>query len=160
MDGVTSLQHILDRASRLAPAGYALTLHFEYAAPRFMISTYPAAWMDHYSRNGLMMKDPVIAWGIRHEGISRWSDLPDLPGGVFEQARSHGLVYGATSALNAGGSRTIANFARADREFTDGEMSDITDIVGQVHAMTAPGVTLSREDKALLEFLSQDAVYA
>ena len=56
------ISETLDQLNQLAPTGYALGIHIEYTTPKFMFQTYPKAWLDYYSSNGLVMSDPMVAW--------------------------------------------------------------------------------------------------
>ena len=78
--------------SMLAPAGYSIGLHIRFTAPLFMFQTYDPAWLDHYTENGYVLRDPMVAWGFSTTGTIRWSDpsLPD-PFGLFKKAASYGL---------------------------------------------------------------------
>lgn len=101
--------------------------------------TYDKAWLDHYTTNGYVLRDPMTAWGFSETGAIRWSDprLPD-PFRLFDEARKFGLVYGITISCGPIRSRTIASFARDDREFADEEIEVCETIVRELHDMTEP----------------------
>lgn len=97
------------------------------------------------------MRDPAVAWGFSNDGVVRWSALADQdPGAVFEKAAEHGLAYGIGAAVSTGGSRTLAGFARTDREFTDEEMTLLHDVVAAMHALTVDESAISAEDRATI----------
>lgn len=134
-----------------APSGYAVGLHVRFTSPTYLLQTYPAKWNEYYSAQGLVMRDPTVAWGFSNEGTIRWSALKaDDAAGVLDGAAEHGLVYGATAAVLAGGSRTMAGFARADREFTDAEIALLADAVAQIHELTADEDAMTTEDRATI----------
>lgn len=135
----------LHQLSLLAPCGYSIGLHIRFTSPLFMFQTYDQAWLDHYTENGYVLRDPMVAWGFSTTGTIRWSDasLPD-PFGLFDKARAYGLNYGATVACGPIKSRTIASFAHADREFSDEEIASIAAIVGRMHDKTEPPEELTK----------------
>jgi len=141
----------LHRLSMLAAAGYFVGLHIRFTAPLFTYQTYDQTWIDHYTENGYVLRDPMTAWGFSTTGTIRWSDpsLPD-PFGLFTEAKRYGLAYGATIACGPIRSRTIASCARADREYSDPEIAAIAVIVNRLHVMTEPPEELT---KAQLEAL-------
>lgn len=128
-----------------APAGFAIGLHLTYTTPRYMFQSYPSAWQQLYARNGYVMRDPTVHWGLANEGWIGWSDLTDSdPDGILEQAAAHGMAHGVTVAVAARGSRSIASFARADRAFTAAEaeglrlhVADLHDLTVSIHALPA-----------------------
>ena len=131
----------LHQLSLMAPAGYSIGLHIRFTAPLFMFQSYDQAWLDHYTEHGYVLRDPMVAWGFSTTGTIRWSDrsLPD-PFGLFKEAARFCLHYGATVACGPIKSRTIASFARQDREFTDHEIAAVAQIVERVQ----PGYYESR----------------
>jgi LuxR family transcriptional regulator, quorum-sensing system regulator SdiA len=135
----------LHHLSLHAPAGYFVGLHIRFTAPLFTFQTYDQAWIDHYTENGFVLRDPMTAWGFSTTGSIRWSDphLPD-PFGLFKEAARHGLHYGVTVACGPIKSRTIASFARADREFRDAEIEAVIAIVHRLHDMTEPPEELTK----------------
>jgi LuxR family transcriptional regulator, quorum-sensing system regulator SdiA len=135
----------LHHLSLFAPAGYFVGLHIRFTAPLFTFQTYDQAWIDHYTENGFVLRDPMTAWGFSTTGTIRWSDprLPD-PFGLFNEAARFGLVHGVTMACGPIKSRTIASFSRSDREHTDAEIEAITDIVHRLHDMTEPPEQLTK----------------
>lgn len=135
----------LHQLSLMAPAGYSVGLHIRFTTPLFTYSTYPQRWIDHYTENGYVLRDPMVAWGFSTTGAIRWSDtgLPD-PFRLFDEAAQHGLHYGCTVACGPIKSRSIASFARADREFEEREIAAIEKIVLRLHDMTEPPEELTK----------------
>lgn len=135
----------LHQLALLAPAGYFLGLHIRFTAPLMTFQTYDQAWLDHYTENGFVLRDPMTAWGFSRIGSIRWSDpsLPD-PFGLFKEAAKFGLNYGFTIACGPIKSRTIGSFARPDREFTDSEIALAHTIVLRLHDVTEPPEELTR----------------
>lgn len=123
----------------IAPAGYYIGLHIRFTSPLLTFQTYDQVWLDHYTNNGYVLRDPMTAWGFSTIGSIRWSDprLPD-PFGLFKEAAGFGLKHGCTVSYGPISSRTIASVARSDREFTDDEIRKVTAIVHNLHDMTEP----------------------
>jgi LuxR family transcriptional regulator len=131
---IAALLHQLDERS---PAGFAIALHIRFTTPTYMFQTYAKRWLDHYTASGLVMQDPVVRWGMQNEGRIRWADLEALYGGrVMEEAKDFGLMNGAAIAIVQFGSRSVAGFARADRDYSDAEMVELEDLLRQLHQAT------------------------
>lgn len=151
-ESIATLLHELDKRS---PSGFAIALHVRFTRPTYLFQTYARPWMDHYSEAGLVMHDPVVRWGLQNVGHRRWSDLAAIDdGGVFAQARDHGLMNGAAIALADSRSRSIAAFARADREYTDEEIADLEGWLVRLHAATHSLERISGPDQRALTELS------
>jgi LuxR family transcriptional regulator len=133
---------LLARLPAISPAGFAIALHVRFTAPRYLFQSYAKDWLDTYSREGLVLHDPVVRWGFSNEGTVRWSGLDD-PSGVMKRSAAFGLRYGAVIAILRNGSRSMAGFARADRELTDGEIADLKGILEDLHDLTGRVEALS-----------------
>jgi LuxR family transcriptional regulator len=141
----TGIDLELHQLSMLAPAGYFLGLHIRFTAPLFTFQTYDQRWLDHYTENGFVLRDPMTAWGFSSTGHIRWSDEKLLdPFGLFKEAAKFGLNFGATCACGPIKSRTIASFAHSDREFRDDEIARMESIVHRLHDMTEPPEELTQ----------------
>jgi len=135
----------LRKLSQIATAGYFVGLHIRFTSPLMTFQTYDQAWLDHYTNNGYVLRDPMTAWGFSTTGWIRWSDPALLdPFGLFKEAAQYGLKYGATVSCGPISSRTIASFAREDREFTDSEIDMIATVIRRLHDITEPPESLSR----------------
>ena len=151
-ESIAALLHSLDQRS---PSGFAIALHVRFTRPTYLFQTYAKPWMDHYSQAGLVMHDPVVRWGLQNVGRLRWSDLASIDdAAVFEQAKDHGLMNGAAVAMVLSESRTIAAFARADRDYTDEEIEDLESWLSRLHLATLGIERLSARDKLALTELS------
>jgi LuxR family transcriptional regulator len=138
------ISEVLEQLGELAPAGYALGFHIAFTTPKFMFQSYPKPWLDYYSQNGLVMSDPMVAWGFEHTGTCRWSDLDD-PAGVMKKAAEYGMPYGIVYASKTGDSLSICGFARSDREFSNDEIENISTMIENLHKSTADQAHLSPE---------------
>jgi LuxR family transcriptional regulator len=137
-----SLQSDIDlhtrKLARMAPKGFFFALHIRFAMPLIDIQTYPQDWIDRYTEQAYVFRDPIIAWGFSTTGTARWSELtiPD-PFDIMGQARSFGMVYGLSVSTGPMRSRTIASASREDREFTDAEIAQFAEVIESQHAITA-----------------------
>lgn len=139
-----SIDAELQNLACLATAGYFIGLHIRFTSPLLTFQTYDQRWIDHYTENGYVLRDPMTAWGFSRTGWTRWSDpeLPD-PFGLFKEAACYGLNFGATIACGPIKSRTIASFARHDREFRDDEIARLERAVKRLHELSEPPEALT-----------------
>ena len=118
----------------LAPAGFAIALHLEFATPSFLLQTYPRQWQELYGTSGFAVKDPVVKWTTENIGIVRWSDIRHLDTHhVFDRAAEFGMVFGGACGVESLGTRTLAGFARSDREPTAGELGEFEHQITKLH---------------------------
>ena len=143
----------LGELREMEPAGYAVGLHIQYTSTKFLFQTYEKKWLDYYSKNGLVMSDPIVAWCFENTGTSRWSELDD-PAGVMEKAAEHGMKYGVVFATETGETRSMAGFSRNDREFTDEEIEKMCAIVERLHVGTADQAQLDAKTVQQLKNMS------
>jgi len=153
MEPAEKIRDIIIALEAQSPAGFAIAFHIRFTRPDFLFQTYSKTWTDIYSQSGFVMHDPIVRWGFENTGAIRWSMLDD-PVGVLEKARPHGLVYGFACAVENGGTRSVAGFARADREFTDAEIAAIAAQVATLHDETAKAGALSAETREELRQMS------
>lgn len=155
MSGSQEIQRIIVKLTEQSPSGFAMAFHIRFTAAEYVFQTYSKAWTDIYSQNGFVMQDPTVAWGFKNTGAIRWSQLTAQdPMKIYEQAKAYGLVYGFACAVENGGTRSVAGFARADREFTDPEMLDIQADVSDLHTKTAGLGTMSPDLREELRQMS------
>lgn len=150
------LDRLLKRLDGCAPAGYFLGLHIRFVAPILTYQTYDQTWLDHYTQQGYALRDPLIAWGFSTTGTARWSeiDIPD-PFGIITEAAAFGLRYGVSISCGPTTSRTIAGVAREDREFADGEIAQIHDIILRLHDLTEPPESLTKAQVDALKLIAE-----
>ncbi len=131
--------------SDVAPMGFTVGLHIRFASPLVYRSTYPKAWADHYNDNAYYLRDPLVFWGIGTAGTTRWSEIPlPDPFRVMQQAAAYGLNYGAVSSYGPITSRSIVGISRSDREFSDEELAQLTEITAQLHIAAKPPSELTQ----------------
>lgn len=114
----------------------AVELGFEYCAygfrspvpftnpPTFMISDYPKAWCDRYSREGYVDIDPSVLHGLVSQVPIIWSDrLFENARPMWEEARGYGLVVGwAQSTLDWVGGGGMLTLARSSEPLSVSEL--------------------------------------
>lgn len=145
----------LQNLARLATSGYFIGLHIRFTSPLFTFQTYDQRWIDHYTENGFVLRDPMTAWGFSRTGWIRWSDPALLdPFGLFKEAAHYGLNFGATVACGPIKSRTIASFARADREFRGDEIAKIEKTVLRLHDLSEPPEALTEPQIEALKMIA------
>ena len=149
--------NILQHQIEAAPAGYAIALHVRYSTPTFLFQSYDPEWTQIYSHQGLVLKDPTVAWAFLNTGTTRWSALDD-PAGMLSTAAEHGLRYGVTVSLDEDGSKTMGSYAHDSREFTDDEVEGFVAVTKELHALTADIGALRPETAQRLKKMSIDYV--
>ena len=146
---------------RLAPAGYALVLHIRLGAPQLSHVTYPAEWIDLYTRRVYQLQDPVAVWGVSNEGQIRWSEIPgEDPADVLIQARRFGLRFGSVVACGPVTLRSVCSFARGDREHTDDELGELSEVATRLHIEADPERALTGGQLAALRQVACGQRYA
>lgn len=143
MDGQVKIETV----EGLAPAGFYIALRVGFAFPLEETNALPQPWVDHYTRSGLMLFDPVVRWAYANTGRVRWSDLADSdPQGILTKARTFGLHYGVVVSVfdrNVEGQRSYASFARTDREFDPLEAKLLESYIKRRHREMAPPTNLT-----------------
>lgn len=153
MERQDRISALLARLHQASPAGFAIALHVRYTAPKYLFQSYAKDWLDVYSREGLVLHDPVVRWGFENEGTIRWSGLED-PAGIMTRAAEYGLKYGAVIALVRNGGRSMAGFARSDRELTDAEIAAMKADLSELHDVTERAEALSPSVHTTLKQMS------
>lgn len=155
VDNRASIAVLLAELDDLTPGGFAMGMHLGYSGPAFLFQTFPQAWVDYYSEQGLQLRDPAVFWGFHNTGFMRWTDFADEdPADVMGKAASHGLTYGATISMVEKDSRSMGGFGRGDRDYLDAEIRAIQDTVLKLHRATHGLSTLSEDDMAALKTMS------
>ena len=138
MANIGRVKSLLEQVENLSPSGFAIAFHIRLTSPDFLFQTYPKDWIDIYSEKGYVMVDPIVRWGFTQTGAIRWSGLGDLDDqNILKQSLAYGMAYGVAIATETEGSRSVAGFARKDREYTDDEINVLTQHVQDLHEQTA-----------------------
>lgn len=137
--------------------GYHIALRIDFVFPVMEYVTWPRAWVDHYARQRLVTRDPVLDWAQEQQGMIRWSEIKASdPMKVLLQARAFGLRYGAAVSHREAPSGTMHSFgvfARSDREFNDDELTFLFARVRDLHQRHAPPKNLTKAELEALRFL-------
>ncbi len=149
------IEGILSKLKDQSPAGLAIALHIRFTAPAYLFQTYPKEWINLYSEQGLVMHDPIVGWGFTNTGSIRWSELGlSDPQGVLLKAREFKMNFGIALATEVEKSRSVSGFSRSDREFTDTEITALSNLTTRLHNLTAAARPLSAETRAELRKMS------
>ncbi len=155
MDRIPRIAALLGEIDDRSPAGFAIALHIRFTAPRYLFQAYPGRWLDHYSASGFVLNDPTVAWGMSNTGHIRWEELERIDTlGVLEQAKDFGLMNGVSFATVSAGSRSIASFSRADREYDETEVAELEALFLDLHRLTAEFDPDDENDRKALADLS------
>ncbi len=135
---MSRLNEYTDSILHMSPAGFYLALRVGFTFPEEELNRLPDPWVEHYTRHGLVVHDPLMKWVYANHGAARWSDLEIAdPQDVKEAAQTHGLGYGAAaSAVSASekGKRSYGLFFRSDRDFNDGELVNLKILLETLHS--------------------------
>lgn len=155
MDHFAFLDAGREKIDRIATAGCFLSLRIRGTTPLVTLHSYPQAWIDQYTENGYVLRDPITTWALTVGGTIRWSApmLPD-PFRIFRKAAEHGLNFGASLTEGPIGARTICSVARADRELTDDELAEVRVILSELHEGVHLPRSVDGEQKAILKALA------
>lgn len=144
--------------SRISPVGYHIALRIGFAFPLAEVNEWPQPWIDHYTAQRFVLRDPVMRWVYGHIGATRWSEIADPdPDQVLRQAAAFGLRFGAAVSCRdegAKGMRSFGIFARQDREFTDAELQALLAHVTAMHDEKAPPQNLTGAEVEALSMIS------
>ncbi len=155
------IERILRKLAALSPSGYFAGMHIRFAAPLVTYQTYSRQWTDFYTENAFALRDPMIAWGFSTVGSTRWSeiDIPD-PFNIFGAAADFGMKFGVSVSVGPIKSRTIAGATRADREYTDSEIEEVSNLIHQLHRDTEPPESLTDAQREALQLIADGDRYA
>lgn len=150
------LDRELRKLDRFAKAGYWALLHVRSTTPLMNFRTYAQAWVDHYTDNGYLLRDPMTGWAFSGTGSIRWSDrtFPD-PYDIASAAREFGLNHGVTISVGPVASRSIVSVARNDREHEDAEIEEIQRIALRLHDITEPPESLTQAQVEALQCIAR-----
>lgn len=155
---MTRLNDHTANIARLAPAGFYVALRVGFTFPEEEVNSLPDSWVEHYTRHGLVVHDPLMKWVYAETGTARWSDLilPD-PVGVRVAAQSHGMAFGAVASTmqkSDHGRRSYGLFFRNDRDFTDSELQALGLILESAHSGTKMERNLTANEVEALKMLA------
>lgn len=140
-------------------AGYYVALRIGFAFPMDEKNELPQDWVDHYTRNGLMLRDPAVQWAYTHSGSIRWSQLQrDDSTGVFANAAEFGLKFGVVISCSSGSpksQKSYGTFARSDREITDEEIGRLSLCMSDLHDQALPPTNLTAAELEALELVKE-----
>lgn len=155
---MTPLGQQTDTLSRLAPTGFYIALRVGFTFPEEELNRLPDAWVDHYTRHGFVVQDPLMKWVYANVGAQRWSDMdmPD-PAGVRAAATAHGMLFGGAASIltkTDQGRRSYGLFFRSDRDFLDAELATLEVILGSLHSGAKMERALTANEVEALKMLA------
>ncbi len=137
MDFKNNVESVLERMQSRSEAGFAVGLHLAFTTSKYIIQTYPAAWMEEYSQKGFLLADPTVRWGVENLGWVRWDDLRQQDdAGIIDAAASFGLTHGLSIAVERGGSRSLGSFAAKTVPFAEPDIAELTACLEELHDLT------------------------
>jgi LuxR family transcriptional regulator len=159
MNQGTELGQIIASLRDEFPVGFAIALHIKFTAPAYLLQAYSHDWTERYTREGMLMRDPSVRWGLSNIGSIRWEDLPDMDDAgaeVMKAAAEHGLRHGFTVTVGSPSLRSFGGFARDDRRATDAEIQSAEMRLTELHELTSDAPTLTPAFHEQLRSLSVD----
>ena len=135
---MTRLQEFTDQIGMLAPAGFYVALRVGFSFPTEELNQLPDPWVEHYTKHGLVVYDPMMKWVYASTGVARVSEIesPD-PMGVVPTAALFGLNYGAIASAHLPtdqGRRSFGFFFRSDREYQTAELDLLNSMLSMLHS--------------------------
>lgn len=145
--------------SAIATAGFYVALRIGFAFPVDEKNEFPTDWVEYYTRNGLMLRDPVVHWAYANAGWIRWRDLESSDSdGILGKASDFGLKYGTVISCSTGGDdaqRSYGTFARADRDLSDEEISSLGHHLENLHDAALPPSNLTLAELEALKLVKE-----
>lgn len=155
MKDFSHITTLLETVEDMAPSGFAIAFHIRLTASEFQFQTYPKKWIETYSERGYVMSDPIVGWAFQNTGAVRWADLKSMDTlDIMGQSAEYGMKFGAAVGVESGPSKSVAGFARPDRNYSDTELTLLTEYVQNLHDLTASQNGMSAELRAELHRLS------
>ncbi len=135
---MTPMKAMREQISKISPAGFYVAIRVGFSYPEEELNTLPDNWVEFYTTHGLVVHDPAMKWVYGNTGAVKLSEigLPD-PHQVRERAAVFGLSHGAVISVMAPsdrGRRSYGFFFRADRDFEEGDLKDLREIVHKLHS--------------------------
>jgi len=105
-----------------------------------------------------MLYDPVLRWAYENSGTCRWSELPiNDPRDILHEACEFGLNFGMVTSYRRDENdikRTMASFARDDRELRDGEILFLAEFIRAIHEKSSPRLSVTDKEVEVLRLLT------
>ena len=148
-----------DQIDQISPAGFYVALRVGFSFPEEELNELPENWVEFYTTHGLVVHDPAMKWVYGNVGVVRFSDisLPD-PHQVRARAAGFGLSHGAAISVMTAtdrGRRSYGFFFRGDRDFEEGDLQDLRQIVMQLHSGVDDEPSLTAAEVEALKLQSE-----
>ncbi|GHA48682.1 LuxR family transcriptional regulator [Amylibacter ulvae] len=140
---------------KMGKSGFVLAVNLTVRGPNFWYTTYPKQWQAKYQRRNYFALDPIFMWSVTNEGVKRWSEipLPDMRGILKEANLDFGMKYGVVISRKIQYKRSFVAAARADRDFTDGEIAALNQAFEKILNEVAADPKLSAGEIQVLRCL-------
>lgn len=152
--------HLLDRLHDIADGGLAIGFGFSpKGQPTDYLCTYSSDWQTHYWQNNLIIKDPVISFGVRNIGAVRWADVDLIqPDNAVLQARDFNMKDGIVLSVQVDGERAIAGLSTTSRP-SDAAIKEARIILAALQASKTgePTIDLTKRQKEILRLIADGA---
>jgi len=152
-----NLDERTEKLSVLCPDGFFLAIRMGFFYPIFEKKTLPQKWIDQYTSRGYMVSDPVMHWAYRNLGAIRWSEITlEDTRGVLKQAKLFDLNFGVAICCadpQDTSQRSFGSFTRSDREFSDVEITELSELVEDLHVELVPPKNLTKAELEALRMV-------
>ncbi|WP_179402090.1 autoinducer binding domain-containing protein [Burkholderia guangdongensis] len=102
---------------------YGIRMPLPLSKPAVAVfDTYPDGWIEHYHRQNYVDVDSTVRDGAVCRDLIVWPDIDDVRSPFWEDARDHGLVFGAAqSSWGPHGELGLLSFARSAERLSRAE---------------------------------------
>ncbi|MEL6661213.1 MAG: autoinducer binding domain-containing protein [Bacteroidota bacterium] len=141
----------------IATAGYSILANHWFRGYEHFSSSYPNNWQARYEARGYQYFDPVALWTTTNEGDIRWSAIqfPDTRG-IFREARTYGLNFGAAFSRRNGRKVCLLSVAREDREVSHSELVTLSNIANNYFHDVGENIVFTELQINILKCLMND----
>lgn len=157
MSNFFEIERLVRSICARSPASCTIGMHIRMTAPDFMFRHSPAGWNTVYAERGYVMLDPRVHWGLSNTGCRPYSEFEaDDPHGMIELSKSYGLTYGIMISVEGGGTRSLAGYARSDRDYDPAECESLVADTQKLHDLTQTNESMSEKLRSQLTELAED----
>ncbi|PFG62236.1 LuxR family transcriptional regulator [Thioclava sp. ES.031] len=131
--------------AELAPEGCYVAIRVGFYAPEVEMNLFSAEWIDHYTRIGGALSDPLLHWARDNSGHAHWHEI-SVPGktSILADYERFGLSHGCVVSIPGSDEvpkRSVGIFARHDRNFSASELSKLEQALKNLHEDGAKPLT-------------------
>ncbi|KEO54950.1 helix-turn-helix transcriptional regulator [Thioclava pacifica] len=123
--------------SELAPAGFYVAIRVGFYSPELEMNHFSPEWIDHYTRVGGALSDPLLQWARDNAGHAHWRDIAlALKSQVLNDYARFGLGHSCVVSVlgsRENPKRSVGIFARRERDFNASELAEFEAILKNLH---------------------------